>query len=508
VSSSEGANSFGNTEGDYRSQIATVCNAREWTTLVDGSILLTTSDLSDGVHPTTAGHAKYAKRIAPILVSPSYTVSGPSNGLVSQASTDFTVNLGSSAPFLGDQTITISDGGNGGTFTPSVGSPGTSSVTVTPATSATSFTFTYTPASSGTKTFTFTNTQSGWSDPNNITYDCIVLDTTPPIGTITFGAGATYWTTNTSPTIGLDVPLVDAVQYQLCLNSADAGVDCTSVARAWDTYTASPNVYNFNGQGIKTLYVQFKDSIGNISATYFDSVIIDSIFPTITIANPSTEWTAGKTITTVMDEEGTLEMSNTTGSTCDGTLTFVAYASQTFTNSSDNGTKVCYKAVDIAGNITYAMSANIAGITTGSAGGSALLIPTPLTPSVPPIPLFDPSNPASVKIEIQRLQTLIADLMAQIKTILASRQSQYVFTKNLQLGMIDPEVQLLQQYLNTHGFILATSGAGSPGHETTIFGALTQFGLIKFQKANNITPAVGYFGPITKAKMNELNQQR
>ncbi len=36
------------------------------------------------------------------------------------------------------------------------------------------------------------------------------------------------------------------------------------------------------------------------------------------------------------------------------------------------------------------------------------------------------------------------------------------------------------------------------GNETTYFGILTQRALAKFQKVNNITPSVGYFGPKTR----------
>ena len=58
------------------------------------------------------------------------------------------------------------------------------------------------------------------------------------------------------------------------------------------------------------------------------------------------------------------------------------------------------------------------------------------------------------------------------------------------------------KYLNAHGFIIAASGAGSAGNETKTFGSLTQAALIKFQKANNITPAAGYFGPKTRTVVN------
>jgi hypothetical protein len=86
-----------------------------------------------------------------------------------------------------------------------------------------------------------------------------------------------------------------------------------------------------------------------------------------------------------------------------------------------------------------------------------------------------------------------------------SPTTKFIFTKNLKYLMLDNEVKELQKFLNTHGYPVSLTGAGSSGLETTKFGSLTQKALIKFQKANNITPAVGYFGPITRAKVNSLN---
>lgn len=77
------------------------------------------------------------------------------------------------------------------------------------------------------------------------------------------------------------------------------------------------------------------------------------------------------------------------------------------------------------------------------------------------------------------------------------------FTKNLKIGMIDKEVKLLQEYLNNNGYLVAKSGPGSKGKETTKFGAGTRNALIRFQKAKNIKPAVGYFGPTTRDLIKE-----
>lgn len=60
---------------------------------------------------------------------------------------------------------------------------------------------------------------------------------------------------------------------------------------------------------------------------------------------------------------------------------------------------------------------------------------------------------------------------------------------NLMLGNVDPQVTTLQKMLNADGFTVATSGPGSIGQETDVFGLLTQSALRKFQCALQITCA-------------------
>ncbi|MEI6835773.1 MAG: fibronectin type III domain-containing protein [Candidatus Falkowbacteria bacterium] len=77
--------------------------------------------------------------------------------------------------------------------------------------------------------------------------------------------------------------------------------------------------------------------------------------------------------------------------------------------------------------------------------------------------------------------------------------TKFIFKKDLKLGMVNSDVKELQKYLNANGFTVAKSGTGAKGKEIATFGPATKNALIKFQKAKNITPASGLFGPLTRA---------
>ena len=86
------------------------------------------------------------------------TLSAPRLGFVAVATTAITIAAPSGA-ISGDVIITPSDGGDGGTFTPS---------TITVNSGSRSGTMTYTAASSGSKTLSFTN-NGGLTNPSNVT---------------------------------------------------------------------------------------------------------------------------------------------------------------------------------------------------------------------------------------------------------------------------------------------------------------------------------------------------
>jgi peptidoglycan hydrolase-like protein with peptidoglycan-binding domain len=78
------------------------------------------------------------------------------------------------------------------------------------------------------------------------------------------------------------------------------------------------------------------------------------------------------------------------------------------------------------------------------------------------------------------------------------------FRRSLEIEDEGDDVKCLQQYLNNSGFTISTTGAGSPGKETDTFKSKTKDAIIKWQKANSIEPASGFFGPLSREVYKRL----
>lgn len=121
------------------------------------------------------------------------------------------------------------------------------------------------------------------------------------------------------------------------------------------------------------------------------------------------------------------------------------------------------------------------------------------------------ANAQSVQDQIQSLLAQIATLQAQLSSMQGSTATTSSvscnFTRSLTMGSKGDDVKCLQKYLNSAGHQLASSGAGSPGNETTYFGSITKAGVIKWQNANastvlapvGLSVGTGYFGPSSRS---------
>ena len=76
------------------------------------------------------------------------------------------------------------------------------------------------------------------------------------------------------------------------------------------------------------------------------------------------------------------------------------------------------------------------------------------------------------------------------------------FTLPIKIGSKGNEIMELQKFLNGHNFIIALTGPGSTGKETTTFGPMTKKALAKFQVANKLK-GDGVVGPTTRAFLNK-----
>lgn len=75
-------------------------------------------------------------------------------------------------------------------------------------------------------------------------------------------------------------------------------------------------------------------------------------------------------------------------------------------------------------------------------------------------------------------------------------------TQTLGQGSIKEKVKQLQQTLNTLGYVVATTGMGSKGQETTYFGPSTQNALLAFQRAHTL-PQTGILDTTTRTLLNQ-----
>ncbi len=88
--------------------------------------------------------------------------------------------------------------------------------------------------------------------------------------------------------------------------------------------------------------------------------------------------------------------------------------------------------------------------------------------------------------------------------IKSMQKPQHTFVINLSMGRVGTDILALQQCLNFDSDTqIASSGLGSPGQETSLFGMLTLSAVKKFQHKYHI-PETGFVGPLTRAQLNAM----
>jgi hypothetical protein len=371
-----------------------------------------------------------------------------SAGFVASPSTITQYSTGNSITLTGTNAAWSAGTPGSPTFTVSGGTG--SSITAQTVTSQTGATITL---SAGSTAGSLTVTDPSTGSTTNIT---VAADTTAPQVTLTApAAGTNLLNTVTLTAVTTQSNNVPVTGIQFAIDGVNVGA-----AGSGSSYSLTYNTLSLS-DGTHTISAAARDAaanyatssvtvtvgngcasvmstVGNVIYTTKCGVTTTSINPYVSVTSPSVSTTTSATTTSAMSTSTPVITSTTTAST---------------TPSTSAG----------------CMSGNLFNILTGAhcLGVSSSTSPESSMNTVPAM-----SVPASS------------------------------FTTALTVGNFGDEVKNLQEYLNQHGFTIAATGPGSAGSETTYFGALTKDALIKFQESSGITPASGYFGPITIAYVN------
>jgi hypothetical protein len=111
--------------------------------------------------------------------------------------------------------------------------------------------------------------------------DTIILETTGPSGSILIESGAKA--TNTR-----------SVTLYLSASDQGTGIDDMrfsnngSTWSSWEKYASSKTWKLPVGDGTKIVYTQYRDKVGNVSSSYSDEIILDTVAPTSSATSPAT----------------------------------------------------------------------------------------------------------------------------------------------------------------------------------------------------------------------------
>jgi hypothetical protein len=187
--------------------------------------------------------------------------------------------------------------------------------------------------------------------------DTITLDATAPIGSVTINSGATF---------------AGALSATLTLSATDGGSGVSQMRfsnnvswSAWEAYATSKTWTLTAGDGLKTVYVQFRDRTGNISSGSSDTIQVDMTAPTgsIVINNGAAKTASTSATLTLLATDGgsgVAQMRFSNNNTAWSAWEPYATRRTGWTLTSGDGLKTVYGQFrDVIGNISASCSDTI-----------------------------------------------------------------------------------------------------------------------------------------------------
>ncbi len=229
---------------------------------------------------------------------------------------------------------------------------------------------------------------------------------------------------------------------------------------------------------------------------YGTELYVMSLAPTTTLSSITTSSISktGATVSTSITDVG-FARATERGFNYGTTL---AYGSGTSTTGLYSLSTFEYDMTDLTCNTTYyvqAFAVNTYGTTTQTTSFTTSACDAVVTPS---------SRRGGGGGGIRTIKTPVTPSTTTPTLVTTSTNNTVTYTRDLSFGSTGTDVIALQRFLNSRGFTVSTTGPGSPGNEINVFGSKTQAALARFQTSVGITPASGYFGPITRSFVNAL----
>ncbi len=204
------------------------------------------------------------------------------------------------------------------------------------------------------------------------TSETFVLDTVAPIGSLSIDNGAVY--ANTTSVI-LTTSAADTTSGVAQMQLSNDGVSYAP----WESYTSTKSGTLPSGDGLKTVYVKYKDYADNVSDVYSDTITLDTATPTGSVSiNDGATYATSPSVNLALsanDETSGLSLmrfSNDGSSWSD----WESYnTSMAWTLSTGDGTKTAYvQYKDNAGNVSTYTDTII--LDTASPSSSVASLPT------------------------------------------------------------------------------------------------------------------------------------
>jgi hypothetical protein len=185
------------------------------------------------------------------------------------------------------------------------------------------------------------------------------------------------------------------------------------------------------------------------------------------------------------------------GTNIGSAITSSPYATTWNSNGISDGSHTLYAvATDNWGNhatssLSVIVQNSVPAVVSSNSGGSGFIVGS--GPLAPGYLNTKPVSPAVISPGTSGTQTSAPSEQP-------TSQSGIVITRNHQIWDSEQDIYVLQRWLNANGFVIAKTGSGSPGNESSTFGTHTYRALIEFQKSIGL-PQTGYLGPLTRAAL-------